>query len=192
MKKISSYLLLTLFLLIAALNFNLILKPLKLVTGGTQGFALLISSILKTNPFIIILSLNILMLLISYFCLSKRTTNGTIAASFIYPILVKLTSFLSFKLVFKYQFFFCVVASLVCGITGALIYKLGFSSGGVSTLNLIINKYLKVNVALCNLIINLIIIVCGIFIFGILKGFYSILIIVISSFCINIILKYKN
>ena len=47
MKK---YIYLAILLLIAALNFNLILKPLELVTGGTQGLALLIYSLSKLKP----------------------------------------------------------------------------------------------------------------------------------------------
>ena len=41
MKK---YLLFLIILLIAAINFNLFLKPLKLVTGGTQGLSIIINS----------------------------------------------------------------------------------------------------------------------------------------------------
>ena len=52
MKK---YLFLFLWLFIAALNFNLILKQLNLVTGGTQGLTLLIKHIIDIRPSIIIL-----------------------------------------------------------------------------------------------------------------------------------------
>ena len=44
------YFYLALALFFAAINFNFILKPLELVTGGTQGLALLIHSFTKVNP----------------------------------------------------------------------------------------------------------------------------------------------
>ena len=190
MKKMQNYLLLTLCLFIAALNFNLILKPLELVTGGTQGFALLITSIIKIKPSFIILIINITTLIISYFCLSKSTTYGTFAASFIYPICVKLTSFIShISFIAHHTLLSSIIAGIICGLTGGYIYKLGFSAGGVSTINLIVNKYLKIRVAASNLIINLLIIVLGCFIFGLAKGFYSVIVITISSIFINIIIK---
>lgn len=190
MKKMQNYLLLTLCLFIAALNFNLILKPLELVTGGTQGFALLITNIIKIKPAIVIFIINVVTLIISYFCLSKSTTYGTFAASFIYPICVKLTSFIpNISYMAHHILLFSIIAGIICGLTGGYIYKLGFSAGGVSTINLIVNKYLKIRVAISNLIINLLIIVLGCFIFGLAKGFYSILVISISSIFINIIIK---
>lgn len=192
MKKLQSYFLLTLCLIIAALNFNLILKPLELVTGGTQGFALLINNIIKIKPSIIILIINVITLIISYFCLSKTTVYGTIAASFIYPVSVKLTSFIPVISFFEsHVLLSSIIAGVICGITGGFIYKLGFSAGGVSTINLIVNKYLKIKVALSNLIINILIIVLGCFIFGLTKGFYSVIVIFISSIFINIIIKSK-
>ena len=190
MKKIKNYFLLTLCLLMAALNFNLILKPLELVTGGTQGFALLITNIIKIKPAIVILIINVTTLVISYFCLSKSTTYGTFASSFIYPICVKLTSFISnISYIAHHILLSSIIAGIICGLTGGYIYKLGFSAGGVSTINLIVNKYLKIRVAVSNLIINLLIIVLGCFVFGLTKGFYSILVINISSIFINIIIK---
>lgn len=189
MKKMQNYLLLTLCLFIAALNFNLILKPLELVTGGTQGFALLITSIIKIKPAVIILIINVMTLIISYFCLAKITTYGTLAASFIYPICVKLTSFIpTISFVAHHILLSSIIAGIICGLTGGYIYKLGFSAGGVSTINLIVNKYLKIRVAVSNLIINLLIIVLGCFIFGLTKGFYSVIVIIISSIFINIII----
>lgn len=187
------YLLLALALLFASLNFNLILKPLELVTGGTQGLALLLDSVMKLNPSLIILIINVITLIISYFCLSKETTYGTIAATFLYPFFVKVTSFLpNFEFLYHYEFLSAIIAGIVCGTTGGYVYLLGFSSGGVSTVNLLVNKYLKMKVALSNFLINAIIILLGCFIFGIKKGFYSIIVITISSILINLLLRNRK
>ena len=61
MKK---YLFLFLYLFIAALNYNLILKPLKLVTGGTQGLSLIITSFINIKDSIVILLINVTTLLL--------------------------------------------------------------------------------------------------------------------------------
>ena len=150
------YFYLALALFFAAINFNFILKPLELVTGGTQGLALLIHSFTKVNP------------------------------STLYPLFVKLTSFIPvLEVVSSLEFVFVLIAGIICGITGGFIYKLGFSSGGTSTLNLLVSKYLKIRVALANFLINTCIIIGGMFVFGIKKGIYSVIVIVVSSFLIN-------
>ena len=60
MKK---YILLTLSLFFAAINFNLFLKPLNLVTGGTQGLVIIINKFLDIKPSILILIINIISLI---------------------------------------------------------------------------------------------------------------------------------
>ena len=187
MKK---YLFLFLWLFIAALNFNLILKPLSLVTGGTQGLTLLIKHIIDIRPSIIILIINVITLILSYFILPRNATYGALASSFLYPLSVRLTSFIpEINFVISHIFIFSIIAGIVCGVTGGFIYKLGFSSGGVSTINLIINKYLHIKVSLSNFIVNLIIIILGCFSFGIKKALYSTIVILISSVFIGIIFK---
>lgn len=176
-------------ILFASLNFNLILKPLKLVTGGTQGVALLINHITNIKPSTIILIMNITALILSYFLLSKKTTKGTVVASIIYPLFVRITNV--FDPLDLNIYLLIILAGITCGITGGIIYKLGFSAGGISTLNLLINKYLKIKVSISNFIVNTIIILCGLYYFGILKCIYSIIIIAISSIIINIILRKK-
>ena len=189
MKK---YLFLFLWLFIAALNFNLILKQLNLVTGGTQGLTLLIKHIIDIRPSIIILVINVITLILSYFILPRSATYGALASSFLYPFSVRIASFIpKISFITNNILISSIIAGIVCGITGGFIYKLGFSSGGVSTINLIVNKYLPIKVSTSNFILNLIIIILGCFSFGIKKAFYSTIVIFISSILIGVIFK-KN
>lgn len=189
MKK---YLFLFLWLFIAALNFNLILKPLNLVTGGTQGLTLLIKNIIDIRPSIIILIINVITLILSYFILPKNATYGALVSSFLYPLSVRISSFIpEINFITNHIFISSILAGIVCGITGGFIYKLGFSSGGVSTINLIVNKYLNIKVSMSNFIVNFILIILGCFSFGIIKGIYSTIVIIVSSILIDIIFK-KN
>ena len=59
MKK---YLILLTSLFIAALNFNLFLKPLNLITGGNQGIALIVRHVTSVKPALSILIINIIAL----------------------------------------------------------------------------------------------------------------------------------
>lgn len=192
--KIKKYIYLILSLFLAALNFNLILKPLELVVGGTQGVAIIINHLINVRPSLIILIINTIMLLLSFIFLSHETTYGTIIATFIYPLLVRLTSNIPFfNFNNGFNIILVIIAGIICGITGGIIYKQGFSNGGISIIPLLINKYFHIKVYLSTFIMNGIIVILGCFYFGILKTIYSVIVIILQSLLIKIILrKYKK
>ena len=183
MKK---YIKLLTLLLIASLNFNIILKPLKIVTGGTQGLALIINDITKIDTSLIILIINVLMLITSYIFLPKKTTYGTIISTFIYPLFVKLTSNINIP---NENIIYVIITGIICGITGGYIFKLGFSSGGINVIPILLKKYMNIKIPISNIIINGIIILLSYKEFGLIKTIYSIIVIIINTIVINKILK---
>lgn len=187
MKK---YLILLISLLFAAINFNLFLKSLNLVTGGTQGLAIIIKHLINLKPSLIILIINIISLIISFIFLKKETTTSAIISTFVYPLLVRLTSFIpEFTFIKEHLLISSILAGTTCGTTGGIIYKMNFSSGGITVINLLLKKYLKLKVSISNFIINSLIIIVGTFFFGLLKMFYSLIVISISSIIIHLIMK---
>ena len=172
--KIRKYIYLVIALFFAALNFNIILKPLKLVVGGTQGVTLIINHLINIRPSLIILIINIIMLILSFIFLRHETTYGTIIATFIYPLLVRLTSNIpSLNFNNTFNIILVIIAGIVCGITGGIIYKLGFSNGGISIIPLLTNKYFHIKIYITTFIMNLIIVILGCFYFGIIKTIYQ-------------------
>ncbi len=191
--KIRKYIYLVIALFFAALNFNIILKPLKLVVGGTQGVALIINHLINIRPSLIILIINIIMLILSFIFLRHETTYGTIIATFIYPLLVRLTSNIpSLNFNNTFNIILVIIAGIVCGITGGIIYKLGFSNGGISIIPLLTNKYFHIKIYITTFIMNLIIVILGCFYFGIIKTIYSIIVIILQSFLIKKVLKISK
>lgn len=189
MKK---YSILVIALLFAALNFNIILKNLNLVTGGTQGIAIIIEKITNLNTSKIIFIINITSLIISLIFLKKETTTSTIISTFAYPIFVKITSYIpTLTIIRKYKFISSIIAGIICGTTGGLIYKMNFSSGGLTIINLLLKKYLKIKVSKSNFIINTLIIIIGTIYIGISKLIYSLIVVTISSITIHSIMKYN-
>ena len=183
MKK---YLKLLLILLIAAINFNIFLKPMKLVTGGTQGLAIIIHELIKMPHSTIVLIINLLMLILSYIFLKKETTLGTVIATISYPLFIKLTSF--FNLNISTNLLNVILTGIISGLTNGYIYKLGFTAGGINTIAPIINKYKNIKIGTINLIINIIILLIGCLQFGIKKLLYAIVVIIINSILINLVM----
>ena len=186
MKK---YLKLLLILLIAAINFNIFLKPMKLVTGGTQGLAIIIHELIKMPHSTIVLIINLLMLILSYIFLKKETTLGTVIATISYPLFIKLTSF--FNLNISTNLLNVILTGIISGLTNGYIYKLGFTAGGINTIAPIINKYKNIKIGTINLIINIVILLIGCLQFGIKKLLYAIVVIIINSILINLVMYGK-
>lgn len=192
MKKIKSYIILLLCLFLASLNFNLILKELNLVTGGTQGLAILLNYLVDLKPSLIIFLINTITLIISIFFLPVKNTSGALVSSLIYPLFIKLTSYIHpIPFLQDYKLIFIILSGIIFGITSGFIYKYNFSSGGLTIINLLIHKYFHIKISIINFIINSIIILFGYFYFGITKTLFSILVIIIGSIIINIIIGFK-
>lgn len=188
MKK---YLILLTSLFIAALNFNLFLKPLNLITGGNQGIALIVRHVTSIKPALSILIINIIALIISYIFLRKDTTISLVIASLTYPLFIKITSTLSLDII-NVPMVTAIIAGIICGITGGIIYKLNFNQGGISILNTLLHTYLKIKIPITNFVINGIIIIIGSIYFGFIKLLYSLVVITISNLIINIIMSKKK
>lgn len=193
LNNVKRIILLLICLFIASLNLNFFLKELDLVTGGTQGLSLIIHHLLPLTPFLIVLIINCLALVISYFFLPKDNTYSALIATFAYPFFIKITSFIPHSFIKNDAILlWSIIAGLIFGFTSGFIYKLGFSSGGITIATLLINKYLKVKIALTNFIINSLIIVSGYYTFGLKKTLYSLIVIFLGSFIIHLILNEKK
>ena len=187
--KYKNYFFLIILLFISSVNFNLLIKPLHIICGGTQGLSIIINKLTNIDTSLVILLINIFMFILSIIFLNKKISLGIIISTFFYPFFIKLTSNISININNILINIFLI--GIISGICNGLIYKLGFSSSGINILGPLINKYLDIKIGTINLIINIIIILFNILLFNINNLIYSILIIIINSLLINIIL-YKN
>ena len=183
---------LLLLLFISSLNFNIIIRNINITVGGTQGIALVISNYLKLKPYIIILAINISMFIMSYLLLSKKTTNSIVISTFLYPVFIKVTSTIPSIINIKLYSLYLLLAGIVSGITTGYIIKLGYSTGGVNVLVLLLKKYYVVPEYISNILINVTILLGGITLFGIKSFIYSLIVLLINSFFIKIINKNVN
>ena len=174
---------------IMAFNYNLFFLRYEIVAGGASGIATIFNQLFAIAPAITILVFNVILIIISYFTLGKKDTARTIIGSILYPIFVLLTSSLAVNLYqyinFKELIVIVLVSGCIYGFFNGIIYKYGYSTGGMDTLILVVSKYLKISTGSSSLILNIIIIFSGAFIFGIEKAIYGVLIIAINKYMIN-------
>ena len=180
----------SLSLLIAAINFNLLLKPVSIVSGGSGGLALVLQNIIKLSTSHIIAIIYIIMLILSIVFLSKKTVMSIILASVLYPLCTYLTDDITSIIFLNYNdvFLICIVSGIISGITNGIAFRFGYATGGLGVIAPIISKYLKISVSTVNFMVNAIIVLMGAYFYGFNMVVYAIVLLYISSFISNIVI----
>lgn len=191
MKLLTKYLILTICLFISAIYFNLLQFPNKIVTGGLGGLSIIIDYYFKIEPSKIIFIISIIILILGFFLLGKFKTTGAIIATFVYPIFIDVTANINnyLNITISNLFIISIIIGLLSGITTGIVYKIGFSNGGLSIVSELISKYFKISIGLSSFIINIIIVLLGSISIGLKILIYATIILIIHSICVNIIIK---
>lgn len=182
-KILYKYLLLLIALFVASLNYNLFLRPLKIVAGGTNGLSLLIEKYFSISPFWFILSFSVVVLIISFFTLGIQKTSSALVATFVYPFFVSFTEPVTgyVNVSGNDVIIATIFAGILSGVVSGLICKVDLSQGGTVLISQILYDKFKISIGKANFFINLIIILIGGYSFGITTVLYAIILLYISS-----------
>ena len=182
------YLLLSLIL--NAFLYNLFLLPLSLVAGGTSGVATITHYLYGFDPALIILLLSIACMIISMMYLGMKRTMTSLAACFIYPILVKLTSNIGNIIIIDPSdpLLMVIFAGAINGITNGLMYKSGYSNGGFPIISQILFEEKQIPIAKSSLAINITIVLIGSIFFGTTNALYAIIFLYINGIVLDKVL----
>lgn len=177
-------------LFISALVYNLFLLPTNLVAGGANGISTIMNHLYGINPSIVIFIILLICTTLSYIFLGKERTMGTIVATILYPIFVQLTSVFTSKIILDTSDMFLVVifTGILMGFSSGLMYKTGYSNGGLPVISQILYKYYKIPLAKSNLFLNGIVVAIGGIYFGWTMVMYAIILLYISSIIIDKVL----
>ena len=187
---VTRYFFMFLSLFISALLYNFLLLPTHIVTGGIPGLAIINNYINNVNPAVTIFVLSSIMLLLSYIYLGKKRTAGTLVATFLYPILVQITSNLTKYYVIDVSdlLVIAIFIGVISGISNGILYKTGFSNGGLPVISQILFKYYNIPIGRSSFIINGVVILLGGFYFGSTMIMYAIIILFINSVVVDKVL----
>ena len=184
------FLMLGTFLL--GVNYNLFLAPNNLVIGGLSGLALIFEQLWHWNIQIFIYVGTFLMILLSFIFLGKEKTKGTIIGGILYPLMISLTlpltEILKNYIIIDNELLIILVAGLIQGFAIGVIFKYGFTTGGLDTMTYLLNKYGHMSEGNSNIFIQTIVILLGGFTFGINKMIYALIILIIYSSLVDKIL----
>ncbi len=177
-------------LLVLAFVYNLLLLPTELVPGGVNGIAILTNYLYDIDSSLMIFLISGICLLFSAMFLGKEKTIVSLAATFIYPLFVKLTSLITPNITIDHNDVFLIIifAGVIGGIANGYIYKTGFSNGGLPIISQILYEHFKIPVTKSSMVINGIIIFLGSFFFGWSMLMYAIILIYINNIMIDKVL----
>ncbi|MCI8568109.1 MAG: YitT family protein [Bacilli bacterium] len=179
--RIKRYISLILGLLLISIAFNLFLLPNNIVFGGVSGLSIITKKVLGWQPSTFILASSLLLLLISYAVLGKEKTIGSVLGSILFPIFVNLTANIPdfIKIDNSELLLSAVFGGILYGLGAGLVFKAGFTTGGTDIINQIISKYRKVSMGNAMLMSDGLIVFCGVFVFGITKLMYALIVVYI-------------
>ena len=189
-KKLWRILLMALSLLLSATLYNIFLLPLNLVTGGTQGIAIITKHLYKIDPALMIFILSGLCAIFSFIFVGIERTAGTIVASILYPLLVKITSpRATFIAIDSSDMLLLVIfAGAISGLANGLMYKTGFSNGGFPVVSQVLYEKKQISIAKSSLFINISIVLAGTYFFGTTKAMFAIIFLYINNIVLDKVL----
>ncbi len=175
--RIRRYLQLLLGLLAISVAFNLFLLPNNIVFGGVSGISIIVKQIFGLDPSIFIFISSALLLIVSYFFLGWETTSASIVGSFLFPVFVNLTSSINtiISLGEAEPLLFTIFGGVLYGFGAGLVFKAGFTTGGTDIINQIISKYFHVSMGNAMLMSDGLIVLSGVFVFGVNKLMYALI-----------------
>lgn len=189
-KLVSRIGLLLISLIVSSMVYNLLLLPTKLVSGGVNGISTITNYVYGIEPSLMILLISVACLIFSYMYLGKERTAGTLLASLLYPVFVELTSLLTRNIYIDHRDMFLIVifAGVIGGLANGLMYRTGFSNGGLPVISQILYKYYKIPIAKSSLFMNTTIVLVGGIFFGWTMVMYAIILLYINSLMIDKVL----
>ncbi len=177
-------------LLASALIYNFLILPTNLVTGGANGIAVITKHLYGIEPSVMISIILIACAIISLIFLGVERTIGTFIACVLYPIFVQVTSLLTktISIDTSDMFLITIFCGVLIGFSNGLMYKTGYSNGGLQVISQILYKYFKIPISQSSFIINSIIVLTGGFFFGWTMVMYATILLYISSIVIDKVL----
>lgn len=176
-------LLITISLVLSAIVYNLFLLPLSIVSGGTSSIGTIVYHLYNIDPAITIFLISGLCSLLGFMYLGKERTMGTILACIAYPLIIEATSKIVRYIPIDTSDTLLIVlfAAVLSGIANGLMYKSGYSSGGLPTISQILYEKFRISVAKSSFVMNFIIVMIGAYFFGLTNALYAVILLYIYS-----------
>lgn len=169
--------------------------PSSLIVGGATGLSLIIGHFIPVNYASIVFGINMVMLVLGFFTLGKKFAAGTVLSSFIFPFFLALFESIPQLQHLTSDVLLCAIyAGIFTGVGLGIVFRLGYSTGGMDVPPIIFNKKTGISVALAINVLDTIILVGQVFFSNFEGILYGIITVFISTFVLDrvIVMGEKN
>lgn len=166
-----------------AFSFNLFYAPYNMVIGGSTGLSLIFREWIGISPSLFVAIVSYTLIIFSFIYLGKDNTFKTIIGTVLYPVFLEVTNrfIVYFDTSLSAMLLISIYGGVFIGIANGIMLKTGYTTGGFNVIYQILNKYFKVPIGRCILIVNAVILLLGVYVFGVACALYSIIALYISS-----------
>lgn len=175
--------------LMLALAVHTFILPYEILSGGVAGIAVALSKITGFRSDLIISILIWVLFGFGAFFLGRKFTVHTISSSILYPLFLNLLNAQPITVSID-PILASLYGGLVAGFGVGLVFRTGASTGGMDVPPLIIHKFTNIDLSKLVLVVDLLTVTLGVFVYGIeavLMGFISVY---ASAFAIKQVLVF--
>lgn len=171
-----------------AVGVNYFTIPNTLSEGGILGITIIAHYLFHWSPGVVNLVLNAALLVIGYKYFEKRTMVYTIISIAASSGFLFLTEDIGKQLT-EDTFLAAIFAGLLVGVGLGLIFRTGGTSGGSTILARLTNQWLGWSIGKGMLIFDIVVVVGSVFIIGVEKTMYTLLVVFIGAKAIDFIVE---
>nr|WP_307990484.1 YitT family protein [uncultured Niameybacter sp.] len=186
--QISTYIKIILGSIGVAVGIYYFWAPAQFAGGGISGLAIVLQSIFKTIPIsVLVFGLDILMFIIGFVILGAGFGIKSVTSSMSIAITMRIFEYLTPEVTMLSgdKLVILIFGALFIAFGQAVIFNQGASSGGTDIIAKIISKYVHLNIATSLLIADMFVVLLAIGQFGIEKGLYAALGVLITTSLID-------
>lgn len=177
--------------LVFAVGLHALLIPHGFLTGGVVGTAILIQYLVPALPMgPIYFALNIPLLLLGWFTVSRRFMLYSIAGMFLFSLACTLAKPEPFDV--QDPILVALMAGVICGTGSGLILRSYGSSGGLDVLAVYLNQRFGVRLGAVFLVANVIVLGAGAFLHDLEKTLYSLIFVFVTTRVMDAIMAGFN
>ena len=190
-KGLQEYIVVTIGVILVAIGIQYFFAPNDIAGGGLSGLALIINHYVPSVSMGIIIFIgNLILFAISFILIGGDFGLKTIYASFMLSVVIDfMDKILNSTALTTNLLAAVIVGTIVTAIGLAMVFATNASTGGTDILAKILNKYTTFNIGISLLIVDLFVAIMGGFTFGLKKGIYSMLVIVLNGLLIDRVIE---
>ena len=181
--------------LLIAIGLYFFWAPSDLAAGAVSGMAIVVKAILPSIPIgIIMFALDMTMFMIGFIFLGKsfgvRSLVCSVSISGIMTLMEGIWP--NWQPISEDQLILLLFGALFIAIGQAMVFSLEASSGGTDIIAKVINKYSHLNIGMSLLIADMVVVLLATVVFGLEKGLYAVLGVIVVTQLIDYIIAGFN